>query len=138
MSPEGRLPQAAHACDRPKIPAGQLVAQPFCEEFGGKCSHQSPSPAWGHCSALAVLQGGLRPAPRCGQSVLAAALPLPAGQMGRQAVLGGSGHVCREAAVNGNLLLENKHNIITGACFSNRNALTWKSLGAQGQCMLRG
>lgn len=77
-----------------------------------------------------------RPAPRCGQSVLLAALPLPAGQVGRQAVLGVSGHLSRQAAVNGNCLVENNHNFVTGAYFSNRNALMWKSLGAQRQCIL--
>lgn len=93
-----------------------------------------PAPPGGQYSALAVLQE----AEACTQvwAIGAASSPSPPSGAGGQAVLGGSGHLSREAVVNGNCLLENNHNLITGAYFSNRKVLTWKSLGEQGQCIL--
>lgn len=126
------FPQAAHVCIRPKMPGYQCVSQPFCErKLEGMLPPQwQPHPGG---SALPWLCSRRpRPALRCGQSVLLAVLPLPAGQVGRQEVLGDSGCLSREAAVNGNCLVENNQSFVTGAYFSNGNMVTWKSLGAQG------
>lgn len=70
--------------------------------------------------------------PRCGQS----ALPFPSLLIkGWAGSAGGAAHLSREAAGNGNYL-GNNHSPGTGFCVFDRNVLTWRSLGAQGQCVL--
>lgn len=105
----------------------------FVRNPGEKLPH-GPSPAQGEVLCLGCAPGGQDLHPGVGNWCCRQPFPSQQGSWaGSVVVLGVSGHLSREAAGNGNCLVENNHNLVTGAYFSNRNVLTWNSPGAEGQ-----
>lgn len=106
----------------------------FVRNLGEKLPH-GPSPAQGEVLCLGYAPGGQDLHPGVGNWCCRQYFPSQQGSWaGSGVLLGVFGHLSRQAG-NGNCLIENNHNLITGAYFSSRNVLMWKSLGVEGQCI---